>query len=93
MPLAATHMPVVLDDRRSAVGVWMTVRPVQPIRVFVTYEALAQIEPSQTWDRSLSSRQRQRSRALRFRTYWLTSGLGPRCACVWSATAAPRRAG
>jgi Protein of unknown function (DUF1488) len=65
MPLAATHMPVVLDDRRSAVGVWMTVkgvRPVQPIRVFVTYEALAQIEP-QTRDRSLSTAIFERNRA------------------------------
>jgi hypothetical protein len=54
MPLAATHMPVVLDDRRNAIGVWMTVkgaRPLRPIRVFVTYEALAQIEPSQPWGR------------------------------------------
>jgi hypothetical protein len=50
MPLAATHMPVMLDDCRNAIGVWMIVKgvhPVQPIRVFVTYGALAQIEPSQ----------------------------------------------
>jgi hypothetical protein len=37
-----------------ALGFWMTVegaQPVKPIRVFVTYEALAQIEPSQSRDR------------------------------------------
>ena len=37
-----------------AIGFWMTVeeaQPVKSIRVFVTYEALAQIEPSQPRDR------------------------------------------
>jgi Protein of unknown function (DUF1488) len=66
MPLAATHMPVVLDDRRNAIGVWMTVkgaRPVQPIRVFVTYGALAQIEPSQPWSRRSATAIFDRNRA------------------------------
>lgn len=66
MPLAATHMPVVLDDRRNAIGVWMTVkgvRPVRPIRVFVTYEALAQIEPSQPWGRRSATAIFERNRA------------------------------
>ncbi len=53
MPLMTTGQPGVLDNDRSAVGFWMTVQgsvPVEPIRVFVTYEALAQTEPSQPRD-------------------------------------------
>jgi hypothetical protein len=54
MPLIATVQPSVADDGWKAIGFWMAVegaRPVQPIRVFVTYAALAQIEPSQPRDR------------------------------------------
>ena len=54
MPLMTTGQPnFEVDNDRSAIGFWMTVKgaaPVQPIRVFVTYEALAQIEPSQPRD-------------------------------------------
>ena len=54
MPLMTTGQPnFEVDNDRSAIGFWMTVEdavPVRPIRVFVTYEALAQIEPSQPRD-------------------------------------------
>jgi hypothetical protein len=54
MSLITTGMPGQLDDDRKAIGFWMTVEgvsPVAPIRVFVTYQALAQIEPSRLQDR------------------------------------------
>jgi len=41
------------DFDRKAVGFWMTVdgeSPVRPVRVFVSYEALANIDPSQPHD-------------------------------------------
>lgn len=45
MPLAATTIRAVPDDDRKAVGVWMEDDNSQ-IRVFVTYEALWQMDPS-----------------------------------------------
>jgi hypothetical protein len=51
MPLSATHLPAIPDDDRKAVGFWMTnAKSDSPIRVFVTYEALWQIDPSQVHD-------------------------------------------
>ena len=53
MPLMSTGIKEVLDSNRRAVGFWMTVggrRPVEAIRVFLTYEALAQLDPSQPKD-------------------------------------------
>ena len=54
MALVATMQPGVADNGQKAIGFWMTVEgmhPIQPIRVFVTYAALAQIAPSQPRDR------------------------------------------
>jgi hypothetical protein len=51
--LAATEQAGVLDNSRKAIGFWMTVQgadPIEPIRVFVTCETLAQIDPSQLRD-------------------------------------------
>ncbi|MGA9010357.1 MAG: DUF1488 family protein [Xanthobacteraceae bacterium] len=45
MPLTATIVRAVPDDDRKAVGIWMENDNSQ-IRVFVTYEALWQIDPS-----------------------------------------------
>jgi hypothetical protein len=42
------------DVDRRAIGFWMAVddeTPVRPVRVFITYEALADIDPSQLCDR------------------------------------------
>lgn len=53
MPLMSTGIKEVLDNNRRAIGFWMTVggrRPVEAIRVFVTYQALAQLDPSQPED-------------------------------------------
>jgi hypothetical protein len=53
MPLNATDQPGNLDNSRMAIAFWMTivgVESIEPIRVFVTYEALAQIDPSQLRD-------------------------------------------
>jgi hypothetical protein len=55
------HMPLVSDGKSKAVphselqaiGFWMTVKgahPVQPVRVFVSYEALADLDPTNVRD-------------------------------------------
>ena len=47
MPLSATSLPGVPDDDRLMVGFWMTATEGKgnkaPIRIFITYEALAQL--------------------------------------------------
>ncbi len=50
MPLTATDSRPVSHDDRKAVGVWMKDQSDSPIRVFVTYEALWQSDPSQVRD-------------------------------------------
>jgi hypothetical protein len=53
MPLVTTGRPGIADSTRNAIGFWMTVDgvdPVAPIWVCVTYEALAQLAPSQPRD-------------------------------------------
>jgi hypothetical protein len=53
MPLNKSGSKAVSDDERKAIGIWMTVEgkhPVQPIKVFATYEALSAIEPTIFWD-------------------------------------------
>ena len=50
MPLRSSNNRPDHHDDRKAIGFWMTVEgkdPVQPIRVFVTYEALRELDPSQ----------------------------------------------
>lgn len=49
MPLTATTVRAVPDDDRKAVGIWMENDNSQ-IRVFVTYEALWQLDASQVRD-------------------------------------------
>ena len=49
--LKPTATKRILDFDRKAVGFWMvTVLTEKPVRVFVTYEALAAIDPSQVRD-------------------------------------------
>jgi hypothetical protein len=53
MPLKRTTNTRNSDSDRSAIGFWMEVEgapPVRPVRVFVTYEALANLDPSQVRD-------------------------------------------
>jgi hypothetical protein len=50
MPLTPTTLPGVLHDDRKAVGMWMQADNEAPIRVFVIYEALWSIDPSQVRD-------------------------------------------
>jgi hypothetical protein len=53
MPLITTGKPGVPDNGQMAIGFWMTVEvahPVEPIRIFVTYKGLEQIDPSQVPD-------------------------------------------
>jgi hypothetical protein len=52
MPLALIQRDGELDLRRKAVGFWMfvepiEVRPFKPVRVFVTFETLAQLDRTQ----------------------------------------------
>jgi Protein of unknown function (DUF1488) len=50
MPLRNSNNRPDHHDDRQAIGFWMTVEgkdPVQPIRVFVTYEGLRELDPSQ----------------------------------------------
>jgi hypothetical protein len=52
MPLAGTQRDGELDLRRKAIGFWMfvepiEVRPFRPVRVFVTFEVLAQLDRTQ----------------------------------------------
>ncbi len=42
-----------IDSTRRAIGFWMAVEgesPVRPVRVYVSYEALADIDPEQVRD-------------------------------------------
>jgi Protein of unknown function (DUF1488) len=51
MPLTATRMKHATHDDRHSIGFWMTVVGTdEPIRVFVTYKALWQIDPSHPQD-------------------------------------------
>jgi hypothetical protein len=50
MPLTATDVRRSVDDNRKAIGVWMRDEGQTPVRVFVTYEALWQSEPSKPRD-------------------------------------------
>ena len=51
MPLSATTLPIVTDNDRKAIGFWMTdAKNDSAIRIFVTYEALWQIDPLQVRD-------------------------------------------
>ena len=49
MPLNTTNQTPKGDDTRKAIGIWMTIEgdPIRAVRVFVTYETLAQLNPSQ----------------------------------------------
>jgi hypothetical protein len=53
MPLESSGLGRITHSGLKAVGFWMCVEgadPVQPVRVLVTYEALAQLDPSQVRD-------------------------------------------
>jgi hypothetical protein len=51
MPLIATELPPNFDDNRKAIVFWMRDKEsAQPLRVFVTYEALWQLDTSQMRD-------------------------------------------
>lgn len=50
MPLTATDVRWSVDEKRNAIGVWMSDESKTPVRVFVTYEALWQSEPSKPQD-------------------------------------------
>lgn len=50
MPLVSTDRDGEADTHRQAIGFWMFIdgaRPFKPVRVYVTYATLAQIDPSQ----------------------------------------------
>jgi hypothetical protein len=51
MPLRASNNRPDHHDDRKAIGFWMTVEgkePVQPIRVFVTYKDLSELDPARS---------------------------------------------
>jgi hypothetical protein len=49
--LKSTNTKRILDFDRKAVGFWMqTVDTDRPVRIFITYEALAAIDPSRVRD-------------------------------------------
>jgi hypothetical protein len=53
MPLVSAGPARQTHSNLKAIGFWMCVDgadPIQPVRVFVTYEALSQIDPSQVRD-------------------------------------------
>jgi Protein of unknown function (DUF1488) len=53
VPLNPTGQVGTPDADRNAIGFWMIVkgvRPVEPVRVLVTFEALGQMEPSEVRD-------------------------------------------
>jgi len=53
MPLTGTGGIGLPNDRRRAIGYWMTnkkARPIEPVRVFVTYETLWQLDPTHPQD-------------------------------------------
>lgn len=52
MPLVSTDREGEADTRRQAIGFWMFIegaraRPYKPVRVYVSYDTLAQIDPAQ----------------------------------------------
>ncbi len=50
MPLVSTDREGEADTRRQAIGFWMFIegaRPYKPVRVYISYDTLAQIDPSQ----------------------------------------------
>ena len=54
MPLVSeTNSKGVAHGELRAVGFWMTVKganPIQPVRVFISYEALADLDPTDVGD-------------------------------------------
>jgi hypothetical protein len=53
MPLESSGLGRITHNSLKVVGFWMCVEgadPVQPVRVLITYEALAQFDPSQVRD-------------------------------------------
>jgi hypothetical protein len=50
MPLTATIIRPVPDAERKAVGFWMNDGPQGPVRVFVSYLALWELEPAKLPD-------------------------------------------
>jgi hypothetical protein len=52
MPLTGTRGIGLPNDRRRAIGFWMAnkARTIEPVRVFVTYEALWQLDPTHPQD-------------------------------------------
>jgi hypothetical protein len=53
MPLSSVQQAPTSNNERRALGWWMTVEgtdPIKPVYVFVTYEALAELEPSHPRD-------------------------------------------
>jgi hypothetical protein len=53
MPLSPSNNRPDSHDDRKAIGFWMTIEgkhPVEPVRVFVTYECLREIDPLQRPD-------------------------------------------
>jgi Protein of unknown function (DUF1488) len=50
MPLVSTNRDGEADTRRQAIGFWMFIegaRPYKPVRVYISYDTLAQVDPSQ----------------------------------------------
>ena len=59
MPLARIKKDGEFDYRRQAIGFWMViepieVRPFRPVRVYITSETLAKIDPSQPTNPTVS---------------------------------------
>jgi hypothetical protein len=52
MPLTGTDLHGTIDQARRAIGFWMRIEAKEPIRVFVTYEALADFDPPRPRDLS-----------------------------------------
>jgi hypothetical protein len=50
MPLTATPNEPTAHSGRMAIGIWMQDENKSPVRVFVSYEALSQIDPSKVRD-------------------------------------------
>jgi hypothetical protein len=50
MPLTVDTGKLAAHQDRMAIGMWMLDGNSAPVRVFVTYEALAQIDPSKVHD-------------------------------------------
>jgi hypothetical protein len=50
MPLTGTGMKPTADRGRKAIGIWMENERGSAVRVFISYEALADMDPSQIRD-------------------------------------------